>query len=103
MLEYLDAEPGALAVFLFMGHSYEYVIPDADIDWDAFEALCRAVSDADDVLAATMTEYLRYRHALAAANDPLVDGWGVSSSDVAIWVSTATGLARVPPDAAFTL
>lgn len=102
-LEYLDTEPDALTVFLFMGHSYEYVIPGAAIDWGTFEALCRAVSEAEDVWQVTMAEYIRYWNAVRAADASIVDGHGVNDSGVTIWVSTATGLAPVPPSAAFTL
>lgn len=101
--EYLDAEPDALTVFLFMGHSYEYVIPGADNDWRTFEALCRAVSAATDVWSATMAEYIEYRDALLAANASLVDERGVNGSEVPVWVSSAAGPAPVPPGTAFAL
>lgn len=81
-----------LAACIIVGHSYDL---DAENLWDTMEDICKAVSEAEDVLSMTHLELVEYQQAMKKAE--IRGDMVINRSDRSLWFEINGEIVRVDP------
>jgi hypothetical protein len=81
-----------LATCIIVGHSYDL---DAENLWDTTEEICKAVSNAEDVLPMTHLELVEYQQAMLQAE--IMGDTVINHSDRALWFEINGKITKVEP------